>query len=140
MKHSVPRLVSMFSTKMAANKPMIVAILSVMVLSGCGKGISSYDFGEGELTLYQSGCLHRGTWTNQTDRIQREVRVTMQALDVDGNTLGDSKLTFFSTMPDETSDSREQRIDWKTGSFSGTDMNLSCRGISQVSAQAALVN
>lgn len=130
----------MFSTKMTANKPVMVALLSVMVLSGCSKGISSYDFGEGELTLYQSGCLHRGTWTNQTDTIQRKVRVTMQALDESGNTLGNSELTFFATMPDETSDSREQRIDWKTSTFSGSDMNLHCRGIAQVSAEAFLVN
>lgn len=156
MRNPAMNLISMYSTKMKANNRVMAAILSVLVLSSCvgmalgvgttllgsnaiplgDKNTSFYDFGKGEITLFQHGCFLRGTWKNNSDKIQRNVRVDLQAIDKNGNTLGVGKLTFLSTLPDETSDSRGQGIVWKTGSI----IDFHCPGIAGVFAKAYLVN
>ena len=136
---------------------VVVAILGVLVLSSCAGAIvgvgaayigsqalplgdakvSSFDFGKGEITFYQQGCTHRGTWTNHSDMIQRNVRVDLQALDESGSTIGVSQLTFNATLPGETSYSKEQNIAWKQ--IDSAFYHL-CPGITGVFAEAYLFN
>ena len=133
MNFSAMNLVSLVSSRLVKYNRVFVALLGVLVLSSCagavmGVGavwigskaipledakVSSYDFGKGQITSYRQGCTHRGTWTNHSDKIQRSVRVDLQALDESGSTIGVSQLTFNATLPGETSYSKEQNIAWK---------------------------
>ena len=148
---------NLVSTKLVKYNRVVVALLGVLVLSSCagaivGAGavligsqaipledarVSSFDFGKGQITLYQQGCTHRGTWTNHSGKIQRGVRVDLQALDASGSTIGVSQLTFNATLPGETSYSKEQNIAWKQ--IDSAFYHL-CPGITGVFAEAYLIN
>jgi hypothetical protein len=154
MKNFAINFISIFSTKMTANRRVVMVILSALVLSGCTglvlgtgaallgsqmitfgeKRTSFYDFGKGEITLFQIGCNFKGTWKNNSDKEQRNVRVDLQALDKDGNTLGVSKLNFYATSPDGTSDSKGHGV-W---TITGSAMDNQCRRIAAVFAEAYL--